>query len=186
MRTLALTSVLVLAAACNSQSGNYNDRSIDLPAIDWSNARMTPYEGSEGAYGDMDLTRASMQGQLPHAGSFDDVGGYGSMSLDTWEGMSWIYLDMNTLSTDGWGMVGVNLTVEDDGSATWGTGSTVGCSGPSEGEAFFDEQPDDAELTAEVVTIDGQDFVEITFEGDFRGDNDVVGVALVPAATDGE
>ncbi|MCB9692291.1 MAG: hypothetical protein H6736_10800 [Alphaproteobacteria bacterium] len=174
-----LASLLVLATAC-SGGQEYEMRTIDMPAVDWSAADVEPYEG--GGYATLELD-GSMDGRLPGAGAFENADGYGEATYDSWGDNGWMRVEMNTLTDDGWAMVAVDLNVDEStGEATWDTYSVVGCSGPEEDWADFDEAPEQAELTAEVVTIDGQDFVELKLEGDFRGDNNAVGIALLPAA----
>lgn len=179
-KLIVLAATAFLATAC-TPSGAYSSRTLEMPAsIDLSQARVDSY--GDGSWTELELA-GSMDGRLPRVGDFSSAEGYGRLTVDRWDGASYSYVEMNVLTEDGWAMVGINLDQEPGTDLyTWSVGSTVGCAGPSEGDAAFDEMPDDADLTAELVEVDGETYIELTFEGDFRGnDNVVTGVALIPA-----
>lgn len=186
MRIFAAASAILVLAACNPFNPDSVDgevHTITLPAMDLGEAARTD-DSVEFGYDEFDLDAASMVGQLPHIGRFDDADGYGTVSIDRWGEDTTVNFTLNTLDDNGWGMLGANLQVDTEtGEASYSAYDLIGCSGDSEFDADFDEAPTDAEITAEVIDVDGVPMVEIQITGEFEG-QPVTGIAVVPAAVD--
>jgi hypothetical protein len=185
MRHTLFIATAVLAAACNPFPSDIDrtERTVTIPAIDWeANAR-----GDFGTddWAEVDLAHAEMRGKLPRIGTFDDADGYGTATVDKWDGNQWVNLTLNTLDGSGWGMIGASLDIDPaTGEATYTAADLIGCAGPEEFDAAFDEPPSTGEVEATLVQVDGEDMVQIVVTGEFQGET-VEGVALLPAADPG-
>lgn len=182
MRFLLPLTALAFTAGCSLGSDD-QERTVSVPALDWSQAERETWE--DGEYAELSID-GTMKGKLPRVGEFDREG-YGTVSRDswTWDGQTTesLFVEMNTLTDDGWAMVGVSLSLDPEtGIATYSLDNVIGCSGPEEDDARFDEAPDEGELTVDEIEIDGEKFVQFELTGEFRGENEVIGVAVVPAA----
>lgn len=125
--------------------------------------------------------RGSMRGELPIVGSFDDADADYAY-VDTWGEDT--YLELHTNTEDGWGMVALN--VEDDAlengvETPVDPELAVGCAGPSEYYADYDEPPEEVVVTRDVIEIDGSQEVVYTLRAQFAGGEVVEGeVSPIP------
>lgn len=154
-RNLAALAVLSLAAACTPGD------TFDFDGDVWQQ-RDSNIQGR-------------MQGDLPEVGSFDKDVSYGYINdMD-----GWVDVELNTVGEFGWAMVYAGVMIDENGEAT--VDYAVGCTGPDEGFAEYDEPATEAEVEVELVEIDGEEMISVTIEAEFEGAGDVIGVATAPA-----
>lgn len=180
MRTLTLATfaaaLTFIATGCD----------VDMPSVEQGpeqQVRMLPIDYSAGEINDhasgrnvwLDFDAASLKGDLPTKGAFEQADGYGSLYLDEYEGERYLNLNINVEGDGGWAMVGVNLQIDDDGTAIYRNTDVIGC------DDGFDSPAERAEITVEPIVVDGEDFVALTIQGDFPGNTNAVGVVLLPA-----
>lgn len=160
IRLLATTSLAALLFACNA----------DDPAI-------LPVDGPSIQDG---TVQGRMQGDMPLVGDFEEQAstGYGYKSDD------WLELTLHSNGDYGWAMIGVWASVDaQTGEVVVEPGSVIGCTGPDEGYAEFDEPAEDVHIDVDPVVIDGEEFVEVDVEATFADGSVVTAVAVVPVGT---
>ncbi|MCA9570763.1 MAG: hypothetical protein KC656_23140 [Myxococcales bacterium] len=175
MRRVSLLALLI-GTGCieRTYSPDPTMKSVQVPAFDLSAGTVDTWDGGSMAW--LEFDGASLAGDLPEKGRFDQDDGYGTVYVDSWDGGTSFGLSINVEGDGGWAMVGVDLVVDEDGVGTYWSDSIIGC------DERFDEGAQEASVTMEPVEIEGQPFVEVTVSGDFSGNHDAVGVVLLPAA----
>lgn len=183
MRPLALlsfaASTVLFATGCSfdMDMDSYGvaqgpEQQVRVPAIDFSGGSVEQWEGGSASW--LDFDGASLAGDLPSKGAFDQADGYGSLYMDRWEDNTHMNLNINVEGDGGWAMIGVTMAVDEAGMATYHNTDMIGC------DYDFDAAPMSAEVTMEPIRIDGEEWVEITLAGDFDGNHDAVGVVYLP------
>jgi hypothetical protein len=154
IRTVLTLSIVVLASACNAQEFAFGDTDF---------------------YSDYDSAlQGRMNGDMPEVGDFSSevsrgyVNTYGDM----------IDLELNTNGDFGWAMVYGSAMLDEDGNAEMA--DVIGCSGPSDLQAEFDEPANEAEITIDEITVDGEPYLEVEVVAEFDAAGTVIGVATVP------
>lgn len=128
--------------------------------------------------------RGSMRGELPIVGEFDDDDADYAY-VDTWQGHT--YLELHTNNERGWGMVAVNLDeseLETGVPTVVNPDDAVGCAGPAEYYADYDEAPEQVVVERDYIEIDGDQEVIYTVRAVF-GDGDVVEGEVSPVPDQG-
>ncbi|MCB9672642.1 MAG: hypothetical protein H6736_18100 [Alphaproteobacteria bacterium] len=153
LRTLALLTVATLAAACSS-----NDTLLGVPNMD------------------EDVQGRMVTDRMPEVGSFDDRAERGYL----WKTSDWFDMSLHAVGPYGWAMVGVFAMVDESGEVVVEDGSVIGCTGPEDGWADFDEPAQSAEVRVDRMFVDGQELVRITVDAIFDGRGTVHAVAEAP------
>lgn len=173
MRHFVLSTTL-LSTAC-AMGRDDTRQVVELP-VDWEAARVL------GDQQELAL-EPGLLGDLPVVGAFAEPEGYGAIRRNRWYGdQEVVTLEMNALGPNGWAMVQLRMPVVEGDTVEFAWWNGLGCSGPEEGRADFDSEPDWVELSVEPFWIDGEELLEVEYSSGFSGDRTVVGVAVLPAA----
>ncbi|MCO4745106.1 MAG: hypothetical protein KC912_09975 [Proteobacteria bacterium] len=128
-------------------------------------------------YGENNV-QGRMAGAMPEVGDFDDQTKYGSM----YAGGGWMDINMHAVGDYGWAMVMVSGELDENGELTdGGYYDVIGCSGPEEGYAEFDEPATDSEVVIDRVEVDGEEMFEIEVTATFADFGTVVATGLASA-----
>ena len=158
-RLFALAALTTTLLAC-SPADSFNSFGVDI---------------DDGYYQDTNVT-GRMQGTMPEVGTFENEDGYGN----AWNSDDWLDMQLHVKGDFGWAMVGVSAMLDDNGDIVDGSDSVIGCTGPQDGWADFDEQATDSVVTIDIIEIDGEPVQEIEITAEFDQAGTVVAVAHVP------
>lgn len=117
---------------------------------------------------------ARMVGDMPEVSAFDDNTKTGSFYAYD----NYVSLDMHVLGEFGWAMLMVSGELDGDRLMN---AEVIGCSGPEEYNAVFDDTATDSDVLLERTEVDGEDVFEITIDATFEGSDAVfaTGVAAL-------
>ncbi|MCA9299144.1 MAG: hypothetical protein H6737_21300 [Alphaproteobacteria bacterium] len=164
-RTLALSSTLLLLAACGGR---------DPIMVD-------------GFAGDSNV-QGRMAGAMPVTGDFD----HDLRSGYVWKGPGYVEVDLHVLGSEGWVMLGGGFdpaVMSDDGETVtldpdehW----IFGCSGPDEWNAEYDQPAEEVQVSKEIIDIDGQEMLQVVITAEFSDDNVVSATVVRPTNNGGD
>ncbi len=162
-RLFALAALTTTLLACSPGDRFFDD-------VAWEDGAGWNFEENSNVTG-------RMVGEMPEVGAFENNDGYGSAYISP----DWMDVQLHTKGDYGWAMVGISAMVDTASGEIIEDGSSViGCSGPEEGWADFDEPATNAEITVDIIEIDGVEFQEIEVVAEFNRAGTVIGVAQVP------
>lgn len=165
VRLAALSLITATLAACSfTEPGMFLEDDVWFEDGDWD-------------YGyDRGTVTGRMAGEMPEVGDFESNEVFGS----NYSSSDWLSMDMHAVGDHGWAMLIVSAQIDENGEVRVEEGSVVGCSGPDEGIADFDEPATDMDIDVDTITIDGEDIMQVEVIAEFDSTGVVTAVAQVP------
>ncbi|MCB9673215.1 MAG: hypothetical protein H6734_27375 [Alphaproteobacteria bacterium] len=164
-RLFAAATAVVALVGCTTAETFERDVRVD-PDMGWDEPYMQQSNLSGRIVGDM-----------PEVGAFSDDGGYGYAYQDAY----YFQMDLHVKGDYGWAMVGVYAMIDDNGEVVMEDGNVIGCTGPGEYEANFDEPAEQADVQIETFELDGVEMQRVTVDATWRGGATASAVAEFPA-----
>lgn len=129
-----------------------------------------------GVYGQEANVQGRLAGTMPEVGTFEEEAGTGYAYRDDY----WMNLELHANGDYGWAMVQVYAQIDENGDVVVEPESVIGCTGPEEYWADFDEPATDAQITIDTVMVDGELVEVIEIEAEWEDGNTIVAVAELP------
>ncbi|MCB9676426.1 MAG: hypothetical protein H6737_14990 [Alphaproteobacteria bacterium] len=121
----------------------------------------------------------TMRGDIPEGGTFDRQ----LTRATIWNYDQGLDFDLHT-TAETWVMLtgGFSADLEDGETVVLGPDEhwIIGCSGPSEYDAMYDQPAEEVEITRELVEIEGETMIQLTIEASFGPDGTVTAVVVQP------
>lgn len=136
--------------------------------------------GFDSYFGGEDNMSARMTGEMPEVGTFDDDSKHGYLHTDG----QYLDLQVHAVGDYGWAMLMVFAELDEDGEVIEGTDEVIGCSGPEENQADFDEPASDSDMDIEKIEVDGEEMYEITINATFDDQGTVLATGQATAGQD--
>lgn len=120
-----------------------------------------------------------MAGDMPEVGAFEEEATTGYGYRDGY----FMNLEVHATGDYGWAMVALYGEVDENGDVIIEPESIIGCTGPEQGWADFDEPAARAEVEIDTAIDENGDEIEIIeIEAEWEGGHTIVAVAELPTA----